>query len=56
MPSGDPEGGYASVDRMEELLGWRPTTSIEEGVARYVAWLRANPGAIPEWMRRAVAA
>ncbi|MFJ2806519.1 NAD-dependent epimerase/dehydratase family protein [Kitasatospora sp. NPDC087271] len=56
MPLGDPEGGYASVERMEELLGWRPTTSIEEGVARYVAWLRANPSAIPEWMRRAAAA
>ncbi|MGW2255834.1 NAD-dependent epimerase/dehydratase family protein [Kitasatospora sp. NPDC001660] len=55
MPPGDPEGGYASVERMEELLGWRPTTSIEEGVARYVAWLQANPSAIPEWMPRAAA-
>ncbi|MEU4296664.1 NAD-dependent epimerase/dehydratase family protein [Kitasatospora aureofaciens] len=56
MPPGDPEGGYASVERMEELLDWRPTTTIEEGVARYVAWLRANPSAIPEWMHRAAAA
>ncbi|MFE6745780.1 NAD-dependent epimerase/dehydratase family protein [Kitasatospora purpeofusca] len=55
MPSGDPEGGYASVERMEQLLGWRPSITVTEGVARYVAWLKATPEAIPDWMRQAAA-
>ncbi|MEU6967461.1 NAD(P)-dependent oxidoreductase [Kitasatospora aureofaciens] len=56
MPPGDPEGGYASVQRMEDALGWRPSITVEEGVARYVAWLRATPDAIPDWMQQAAAA
>jgi len=56
MPPGDPEGGFASVERMEELLGWRPTITVAEGVARYVGWLKATPEAIPDWMRQAAAA
>ncbi len=55
MPPGDPEGGYASVQRMQDVLGWRPSITIEEGVARYVAWLRATPEAVPGWMRPAAA-
>lgn len=56
MPPGDPEGGYASVQRMEDVLGWRPSITVSEGISRYVAWLKATPDAIPEWMRRAAAA
>lgn len=56
MPPGDPEGGYASVQRMEALLDWRPSITTAEGVARYVAWLKATPGAVPDWMRQAAAA
>lgn len=56
MPPGDPKGGYASVQRMEDLLGWRPSITMAEGVARYVAWLKATPAAIPDWMRQAAAA
>ncbi|MGK5733315.1 NAD-dependent epimerase/dehydratase family protein [Streptomyces sp. URMC 124] len=51
MPPGDPLGGYASTRRMREVLGWAPGISVSEGVARYVAWLRATPEAIPEWLR-----
>ncbi|MFC9328609.1 NAD-dependent epimerase/dehydratase family protein [Kitasatospora sp. NPDC057015] len=56
MPPGDPEGGYASVERMERVLGWRPGITIEEGVARYVAWLEKTPDAIPQWLREGLAA
>ena len=56
MPPGDPEGGYASVQRMEDLLGWRPSITVTEGIARYVAWLKATPDAVPAWMRQAAAA
>lgn len=51
MPPGDPLGGYASTRRMEAVLGWRPAVTIAEGVARYAAWLRRTPEAIPGWLR-----
>ncbi|TSB20698.1 NAD-dependent epimerase/dehydratase family protein [Streptomyces benahoarensis] len=51
MPPGDPLGGYAGTHRMETVLGWRPTITLKEGVARYANWLDNNPGAIPVWLR-----
>ncbi|MEU1128319.1 NAD(P)-dependent oxidoreductase [Streptomyces sp. NPDC005900] len=51
MPPGDPLGGYASIRRMERLLDWHPTVSVAEGVARYTAWLKQTPEAIPGWLR-----
>ena len=35
----------SSPDRARELLGWEPTVSLEEGITRTVAWLRANMAA-----------
>ncbi|WP_267242674.1 NAD-dependent epimerase/dehydratase family protein [Streptomyces sp. PR69] len=51
MPPGDPLGGYAATHRMEAVLGWRPTITVKEGVARYADWLDKTPGAIPSWLR-----
>ncbi|TFE48080.1 NAD(P)-dependent oxidoreductase [Streptomyces sp. ICN441] len=51
MPPGDPLGGYAATHRMEAVLGWRPTITVKEGVARYAGWLDKWPGAIPAWLR-----
>ncbi|WP_042426724.1 NAD-dependent epimerase/dehydratase family protein [Streptacidiphilus anmyonensis] len=51
MPVGDPEGGYADISRMEQVLGWRPGISVVEGVRRYTSWLDRTPEAIPAWMR-----
>ncbi|MFD7061768.1 NAD-dependent epimerase/dehydratase family protein [Streptomyces sp. NPDC059906] len=51
LPPGDPLGGYAATHRMEAVLGWRPTITVEEGVARYVDWLDKTPEAIPRWLR-----
>src|SRR5438876_2497650 len=31
-----------STDKMERLTGWRARTSFEEGLARTIAWYRAN--------------
>lgn len=33
---------YANVDKAKKLLGWEPTTSLEDGVIKLVAWFRAN--------------
>lgn len=51
MPPGDPLGGYAATRRMEAVLDWRPTVTVEEGVARYAKWLNKTPEAIPSWLR-----
>ncbi len=32
--------------RARELLGWKPSVSLDEGLARTAAWLAARPGAI----------
>lgn len=32
----------ADNTRAEQLLGWRPTVAIEQGIARTVAWFREN--------------
>ncbi|MFF0837690.1 MULTISPECIES: NAD-dependent epimerase/dehydratase family protein [unclassified Streptomyces] len=51
MPPGDPLGGYAATRRMETVLDWRPTITVEQGVARYTDWLSRTPAAIPGWLR-----
>jgi UDP-glucuronate 4-epimerase len=33
---------YADVRKAKKLLGWTPTTSLEEGITKLVAWFRAN--------------
>lgn len=33
----------ADCGKAERLLGWRPTVAVDEGIARTVAWARANP-------------
>ncbi len=52
LPPGDPLGGYASTRRMTRVLGWRPGITITQGIARYVAWLKDTPSAIPDWLRQ----
>ncbi|MEV7601330.1 NAD-dependent epimerase/dehydratase family protein [Kitasatospora sp. NPDC089797] len=49
-PEGDPLGGYASTERMREVLEFTPRIGVREGVARYVRWLSGNPLAVPGWL------
>ncbi|MFG3551003.1 NAD-dependent epimerase/dehydratase family protein [Streptomyces sp. NPDC047725] len=56
MPPGDPLGGCASTTHMERMLRWRPQVTLEDGIARYVRWLRATPAALPAWLRSDTAA
>lgn len=32
-----------SIDKVQELTGWRPRVSLEEGLARTLAWWRQQP-------------
>lgn len=38
--TGDVPDTYASIDELAEATGFRPSTPIEEGVRRFVAWYR----------------
>jgi len=40
MQPGDVEATYADVKDLEDDIGFRPATPIEEGVARFVRWYR----------------
>jgi UDP-glucuronate 4-epimerase len=40
LQAGDVPATYADVDDLEAAVGFRPRTSIEEGLARFVAWYR----------------
>jgi UDP-glucuronate 4-epimerase len=44
MMIGDVPATYADVSDLEALIGFRPSTPIEEGVARFVAWFRGYHG------------
>jgi UDP-glucuronate 4-epimerase len=38
MQPGDVEETYADIEATSRDLGWRPTTPVEEGLRRFVAW------------------
>ncbi len=40
MQPGDVPATYADIDALEAAVGFRPATSIEEGVARFIQWYR----------------
>lgn len=40
---GDVERTCADISRARELLGYMPQTSMEDGIRRFVEWLRAQP-------------
>ncbi len=41
MQPGDVPATYADVADLERDVGFRPATSIEEGIGRFVAWYQA---------------
>jgi len=41
---GDVPQTWADIGKAERLLGYRPTTRFEDGVQRFVAWLRNGEG------------
>ena len=40
---GDVQRTFADVAKARDLLGYDPRTSMEEGIARFVEWFRAQP-------------
>ncbi len=41
MQAGDVAETCADVSDLEQAIGFRPTTTIEEGIRRFVAWYRS---------------
>lgn len=41
MHPGDVPLTYADISKAEEQLGYKPSVNIEEGIKKYVAWLRS---------------
>lgn len=44
MQPGDVERTYADTARLEQAVGYKPATQIEEGVRHFVAWYRSYHG------------
>jgi UDP-glucuronate 4-epimerase len=44
MQQGDVPSTMADVSALEEAVGFRPRTTVEEGIARFVAWYRQYYG------------
>ncbi len=40
MQAGDVKETYADIDETTRLTGYKPTTSIDEGIPKYVAWFK----------------
>jgi UDP-glucuronate 4-epimerase len=45
MQPGDMPATYASIDRLQQAIGFAPHTPLAEGLARFVDWYRAYYGA-----------
>jgi UDP-glucuronate 4-epimerase len=44
LQRGDVRATYASIDRLAAATGFAPTTSLADGLARFVAWYREYYG------------
>jgi UDP-glucuronate 4-epimerase len=44
MQPGDVERTYADTSRLEEIVGYKPQTEIEDGIQRFVDWYKAYRG------------
>ena len=42
MQPGDVPQTYADITKARELLGYNPQTQIEDGIQKFVEWLRSN--------------
>jgi UDP-glucuronate 4-epimerase len=40
MQAGDVLATYADISHSQKLLGFRPTTPLEQGIPKFVAWYR----------------
>jgi CDP-glucose 4,6-dehydratase len=46
VPGGEIDRQWVDYGKLHELTGWEPSVSLEEGLARTIAWYREHPEAI----------
>jgi len=51
MQPGDVPATWASVDALHAAVGYAPTTTIAQGVPRFVAWYLQHPALTAEVRR-----
>jgi UDP-glucuronate 4-epimerase len=42
LPAADPPITFAVVEKAGRLLGWEPSMAVDEGLARFWDWYRAE--------------
>ncbi len=42
MPKADVPVTYADISKAKKLLGWKPSTSVEDGMRAFIKWFREN--------------
>jgi UDP-glucuronate 4-epimerase len=52
MKPGEVYRTYASTEKLERAVGYRPKVSIEEGVARFARWLKEEYRKGAEWLKK----
>jgi UDP-glucuronate 4-epimerase len=45
---GDVPATYAAIDRAAAVLGWAPTTTLDEGLATFCSWFKGREGRLDE--------
>ncbi|HEY6796937.1 MAG TPA: hypothetical protein VI248_19880, partial [Kineosporiaceae bacterium] len=43
-PADDPRVRQPDITLAGQELGWKPTTSVQDGLAATIAWFRRHPG------------
>jgi len=41
-PSSEPPQTWAKIEKSARLLGWKPEVALEEGLAQFIEWMRAE--------------
>ncbi|MBP1969184.1 nucleoside-diphosphate-sugar epimerase [Virgibacillus natechei] len=44
MQPGDVQATYADIDELTDVTGFKPTTTIDEGLKKFVEWYREYYG------------
>lgn len=49
---GDVERHYADIGKARKLLGYSPTVDIEDGIKKYIEWIKTESVDIDAWVRQ----
>jgi len=52
MQAGDIPATYADASKLEAYIGFRPNTTVEEGVRKFVEWYVGERGLKTEYKRK----